>query len=274
MSDNFSGPLFSYQPADGEIERERERRECADKKSAAAMPLNPPPSTLAALLLECERHRVHILTAMKEGHEFYAYTGANFAALLTGHKTGYLLPPFSRLFNAAVALDLGEVPAFTSEPQTGRDAVALLDALIQWCKAKQNPASNGSGAQKLKQPPDDAIKCYRLSIVTGRKQKELAEMLSRELRRPVDQPTVSRWLRQVRAWLADGNVVPDLLADSRPKPKTVRMDPAKLERGDGRKKATRPRRSEETGRKSELQRLIAEQKGEDDYRFDPVQDED
>lgn len=127
--------------------------------------------------------------------------------------------------------------------------------------------------QKLKQPPDDAIACYRLSIATGRGQRELAEVLSRELGRSIGQPAVSRWLKQVSAWLKAGNVLPDLTADSGPKPKMAVMDPAKIDRGDGRKKATRPRRSDDADRNDELQRLIDEQKSEDDYEFDRIEDE-
>lgn len=102
--------------------------------------------------------------------------------------------------------------------------------------------------RKIKQPSDDAFKCFRASLVTGRTQSELAELLSRELRRPVDQPTVSRWLKQVKAWLQAGNVLPDLTADSGARPLVSPMDPAKIDRGDGRKKATRPRRSQDANR--------------------------
>jgi hypothetical protein len=64
------------------------------------------------------------------------------------------------------------------------------------------------------------------------------------LRRPVDQPTVSRWLKQVRSWLKAGNILPDLTADDGAKPKIKPMDPARLDRGDGRRKATRSCRSQ------------------------------
>lgn len=99
--------------------------------------------------------------------------------------------------------------------------------------------------RKIKQPSGDAFKCYRVSLTTGWTQRMLAELLSRELRRPVDQPTVSRWLKQVKAWLEAGNVLPDLTAESGAKPKVSPIDPAKIDRSDGRKKSIRPRRSED-----------------------------
>lgn len=114
------------------------------------------------------------------------------------------------------------------------------------------------------EPSADAIACYRLFIATGKPQRELAEMMSHERKRPIDQPRVSRWCEQVRAWLKAGNVLPDLTADSGANPKTVPMDPAKIDQGDGRKQATRPRRSGDPDRDDELQKVIAEQQADDD----------
>lgn len=239
-------------PDDAEIERERERRQ----QSTGVPSLHPPPTTVATLLAECEEHRRRIVDAIREGQRFYPGTNAHYAAIVKGEKTGFLPPSFGRLFDAALALDLGNAPAFPGEPQTGRDAIASLDALTAWCQSKQQPASADS-KQKLKQPPDDAIKCYRLFFATGWKQAQLAEVLSREFHRPIDQPTVSRWIKQVKAWLKTGNVLPDLTADGGAKPKVVPMEPAKIDRSTGRQKSIR--------RNAELEKLIAEQQAEDDY---------
>jgi hypothetical protein len=149
----------------------------------------------------------------------------------------------------------------------GNDAPADSDRGV----AEQTPAT---AKQKLKQPSDDAIACYRLLLATGKTQSELAEIMSRELRRPVDQPQVSRWLKQVKEWLKGGNVLPDLTADSGPKRKVVPIDPVKIDRRDGMKGTTRPRRSEDADRDDELRRLIGEQQDEDEHQFDPIQDED
>lgn len=245
-------------PDDKEIEREREHR----RKSAAPLPpINPPPATIGELLAECTVHRRRILDAMREGHQFYPCTDANFAALLTGKKNGFMLPPFGRLYDAAVALDLGDAPAIAGEPATGRDAVAALDTLIAWCKEKMEPAP--AKGKRIKEPSKGAIKCYWLAVSFKgtRTQTELAEMLSRELRRPVVQSKVSRWLKEVRAFLAAGNVLPDLSEPDEPRlKKKVSVDSRHLDnRTVGRPKTTR-----QSSRDAELERLIAEQRADDD----------
>jgi hypothetical protein len=72
----------------------------------------------------------------------------------------------------------------------------LLDAL---------PASPGKGGQhadvarsKLKAPSKNAEMAYRYHVVKGHKQEKVAEILSDELKRPVDQGTVSRWISQCK----------------------------------------------------------------------------
>lgn len=240
-------------------------------------PAAPPPEPLASsvqeLLGECAKIREQILAGMKAGYELHPGTKDNLIALAVGEIQGILFAPVARLFDSAVALDLAGSPPFPGEPATARDAVALLDLLIQWCQAKQQPSPAGP-KRKLREPPQDAFKCYRLFLVTGKKQTQLAETLSRELHRPIDQSAVSRWLKQVKEWLEAGNVLPDLTAERGRKPKTIRMDPAKIDRGDGRKGATRRQRSADAEGGSELARLIAEQQSEDDYHFEPIQDDD
>jgi len=80
-------------------------------------------------------------------------------------------------------------------------------------------AAQPSGSRPVrKEPSKDAFAAYRLQLLTGKTQKELAEQLTAELRRPVGQGTVSRWLKQVRAWLKAGNVLPDLTTTRTSKP--------------------------------------------------------
>jgi hypothetical protein len=103
--------------------------------------------------------------------------------------------------------------------------------------------SSGSGPT-MKQPSKDAIAAYRLWFLTGKTQTELAEQLTEELKRPITQGTVSRWLKQVKAWLKAGNVLPDLTPTRHPKPQP--MDPERIdlgERQDGRARRQRGRRN-------------------------------
>jgi hypothetical protein len=100
----------------------------------------------------------------------------------------------------------------------------------------------------LKEPHKDAIAVYRYAIATGKKQTELAEdtKLMSMLGRPVDQGTISRWLKKVRTWLEAGNVLPDHLEVSRSTPKPI--DPERLDLGrrrDGLTPRQRPRRSDD-----------------------------
>jgi hypothetical protein len=62
------------------------------------------------------------------------------------HEFGdaYLLPAVEWLYNAAHALNLGDVPALPGEPQTGDEAFRALDNLADWCRAH---SANPPGAQ-------------------------------------------------------------------------------------------------------------------------------
>jgi hypothetical protein len=98
--------------------------------------------------------------------------------------------------------------------------------------------------RSLKEPTAEAFKAYRALVVTGKTQKQLAQLLTEELKRPIHQGTVSRWVNQVSDWLEAGNVLPDLSEPLRKRP-TV-MDPERIdlgERQDGRSKRQRGRRN-------------------------------
>jgi hypothetical protein len=78
----------------------------------------------------------------------------------------------------------------------------------------------------LKEPSKKAIDAYRAVMFLGQKQETVAPKFG------VVQGTVSRWVKQVSSWIAAGNLLPNLDA---PKPKTITMDPRKLEQGPPRR---------------------------------------
>jgi hypothetical protein len=129
--------------------------------------------------------------------------------------------------------------AVEAEPAVPRPTVAP-DRPSQ--QALDVPASR----QRPKEPSKAAIAVYRYRLVTGKSQTELAQDpdLMKQLRRAVDQGTISRWLNQVKRWIEAGNVLPDLTVtpDTKPTP----MDPEQIdlgERQDGRSKRQRGRRN-------------------------------
>lgn len=96
----------------------------------------------------------------------------------------------------------------------------------------------------VKQPSKNALTAYRVWLVTGKTQNELAEMLTKELRRFVCQGTVSRWIDQAQRWLEAGNVLPDLSPSPNKKP--LPMDPERIDLGqrqDHRSERQRERRN-------------------------------
>ena len=99
---------------------------------------------------------------------------------------------------------------------------------------------------KLNEPSNDAFKCYRAYVATGKKQTELAQRMTEELGRTIYQGTVSRWIQQAKDWLSAGNVLPNMPPPaSREQP----MDPATLDMGERLDALTprqRDRRSEDS----------------------------
>ena len=76
--------------------------------------------------------------------------------------------------------------------------------------------------KKLREPTTQAFTAYRAAAILGKKQRDVATQLC------VDQGTVSRWVRQVAAWVEAGNILPDLDLG---RPGITSMDPRKLEQG-------------------------------------------
>jgi hypothetical protein len=99
----------------------------------------------------------------------------------------------------------------------------------------------------LKEPPDAAIKAYRLRWIQGvPKQADIAERLSQELRRPVSQGQVSRWLKLARDFVEAGGVLPRLPTEQTKKPMPI--DPERLDLGrrqDGLTERQRKQRSDD-----------------------------
>lgn len=98
---------------------------------------------------------------------------------------------------------------------------------------------------RAKEPSKTALAAYRLSLLRGLKQTEVAEELSKQIGRRVYQGQVSRWLDLVRTWLKAGNVFPDL---PRAANRAASVEPAVIEmgpRGDHLTKRQRDRQSDE-----------------------------
>jgi hypothetical protein len=83
-----------------------------------------------------------------------------------------------------------------------------------------------------RQPSKDAFTAYRAWLATGKNQTELAELLTKEWKRPVYQGNVSRWLDHVKHWLEAGNVLPELSSPLDRKP--LAMDPERIDLGERR----------------------------------------
>lgn len=95
------------------------------------------------------------------------------------------------------------------------------------------------------EPMPYMIQAYRLHTLRGGKQAEVADWMSKELGKPVEQAVVSRWLKRVRKWIEAGNVLPDIpTSNSRPNGRAIPMDPGIIDAGqrtDGRTPRQRDR---------------------------------
>jgi hypothetical protein len=112
--------------------------------------------------------------------------------------------------------------------------------------AVQNPSPSSRKPAPVKPPSEEGVAAWYLKTL-GRvpTQKEIAEALTRIFRRPIGQGQVSRWLKQVKAFLGGGSVFPE--ATNRRALEVTFMDPQLLDRGqrqDGRTKRQRGRRDD------------------------------
>ena len=100
--------------------------------------------------------------------------------------------------------------------------------------------------QKIQKPPEIALAAYRVQVLLGAKQVDIAKTIEQEFHQPVSQGQVSRWLKQVEEYVEAGNVLPDLPPRAT-KPESV--DPRFIEMGRrraGNTKRQRHRSSDET----------------------------
>ena len=100
-------------------------------------------------------------------------------------------------------------------------------------------ANSKEKAAPIKCPSDKAIRAYRLSVVKGGKQGQIAT----ELR--TNQGQVSRWIKDVKVWIKAGNVLPDLEVLKKPQS----IDPTVIDMGarsDGRTPRQREKRSDDS----------------------------
>jgi len=112
-------------------------------------------------------------------------------------------------------------------------------------KVRTEPQENPS-PRRSKEPPKYYFDTYRLVIVKGCSQQEAAEVLTKERTKPVSQQQVSRELKRVKHWIAQGNVLPDIESSEKPKEETwsnERLDVGK--RQDGRPETRRKRHTED-----------------------------
>src|SRR5262249_16787745 len=101
---------------------------------------------------------------------------------------------------------------------------------------KQSPARTKN---QLTPPSDEAIAAYRLCVLKGMKQIDIAAALTQEFKRPVTQGTVSRWIKQAEKWIAAGNILPELGGKAN-KPSPV--DPEQIDLGQRQDKLTKRQR--------------------------------
>ena len=87
--------------------------------------------------------------------------------------------------------------------------------------------TNNAVPKRLVSPTDKAIQCYRLKFIMGteKTQEGIAKAVYEDRGH---QPKVSRDLKAVEAWIAAGNVLPDL---AEVRPSMFIVDPSKLDLG-------------------------------------------
>lgn len=120
---------------------------------------------------------------------------------------------------------------------SGDEIVGLLDAALAQPRTNvatssvantataPNAVTNSKLEKPIKIPSDKAIQCYRLHIITGLKQKEIAMKV---YGKASSQGQVSRDISTVNQFVVAGHVLPDL---NWSREKIPSIDPAKIEKG-------------------------------------------
>jgi HEAT repeat protein len=92
--------------------------------------------------------------------------------------------------------------------------------------SSRQPAAE-EGKLALREPHKQMVIAYRLAIVQGRPQAEIAAEISKLRKKRTSQGTISRWIARVVEWIKAGNVLPDMPGRSgRPRsidPKVIDM---------------------------------------------------
>ena len=145
-----------------------------------------------------------------------------------------------------------QIIAETQVQQAGKRTYAVTYGDLLRAKWAERGGMEGGGqayskhrTSSLRKPSKKAIACYRVHITLGQPaQGQTAQALAKEWRMPVHQGTVSRWLREVDAWLKAGKVLPEIeLADNRGRIKSIAVDPSRLELGNRTDHLRKPKRS-------------------------------
>jgi len=131
-----------------------------------------------------------------------------------------------------------DTPLTSDSPHTAQNFLEEMETSHKISNAEiQSNANKQPGKRKEgfgKHPSEYEIQIYRVSL-TGRKQHEITAIMKANTGIPCDQSKVSRAIRKVKAFLKEGNILPDLSPRSSQK---ITVDPSKLEKGprlDGRK---------------------------------------
>lgn len=74
-----------------------------------------------------------------------------------------------------------------------------------------------------KEPSPEAFAAYRIQVSIGWTQEQIAEQLKQEFKRPFDQGSVSRMLKQVRQFLKAGGELPPLTSVESVDPKVIEL---------------------------------------------------
>jgi len=160
-------------------------------------------------------------------------------------------PPFACLYGSGRRVDNRLAP--TCEEQEAaenalKECVPRLEQLIVRLKQQLEELLNDTTMERLKEqkvlkvPGQDAWLAYFLREITGATQKQIAKLIAGATGGTTEQGTVSRWLKEVDAWIAQSNrsPAPDLPLIGR----ALAIDPTVLNLGprlDGRT----PRQREE-----------------------------
>ena len=97
---------------------------------------------------------------------------------------------------------IAALPDFESKVRRLKSATAALQSKIEQL---DDSALKG---KTLNQPSDKAIAVYRLWFALGQKQEDIAKSFEVRYGHLMDQGTVSKYLKQVRAWVEAGNILP------------------------------------------------------------------